>query len=153
MIEPQVDAIRMPENLRVGLMVSKSASSCAKDKCNDPFYGFAFGQSPFPVPDVLQKALSENAGKGKYAPAQGIPELREAIAGFLSRHFSIDADTERIFVGPGTKTLIKMIFDIVRGDVVVPSPSWIGYTPLITLLQKKFHIHHLLKETGYRFQL
>ena len=151
-VEPHVDAITMPENLRVGLMISEHRKKCSAIACGFDYYGFAFGQSPFQVPLPIQKALAENTDKGHYSAAQGIPELREAIAGFNKRYFNLDVDPSRIIVGPGTKELIHIIFDMVQGGVVIPSPSWIGYSPQIKLLDKHFHTFYLKPEFDYKIQ-
>ncbi|MDW7727078.1 MAG: aminotransferase class I/II-fold pyridoxal phosphate-dependent enzyme [Candidatus Methanoperedens sp.] len=152
LVEPHVDTIKMPDNLRIGLMVSEHRKKCRNLACNFDYFGFAFGQSPFHVPPPIAQALCENAKKGHYSDAEGIPELREAIAGFNKRHFGLDPDPGRIIVGPGTKDLIHIIFDIVQGGVIIPSPSWIGYSPQVKLLDKHFHTFHLKPEFDYRIQ-
>ncbi len=79
-INPYVESIVMPENLRVGLMVAEQRKKCGGG-CNDDFAALAIGQSPFHVPPPLARALGEHAAKGHYSAAEGIAELREAIAG------------------------------------------------------------------------
>lgn len=81
-IEPHVDSIILPENLRVGLMVSEQRKKCQSVGCDVDFYGFAFGQSPFHVPEPIARALGKHATKGHYSNAEGIYELRNAIADF-----------------------------------------------------------------------
>ena len=152
LVEPHVDSIRMPENLKIGLMVSRQRKKCQKIQCTSEYYGFAFGQSPFHVPEPIVRALAENAHQGHYSDAEGIYELRKAMAEFNRRHFNLEVDPDRVVVGPGTKQLIHMIFDVVKGDVIIPSPSWIGYFPQIKLLDKHFHTYHLKPEFGYRIQ-
>jgi aspartate aminotransferase len=152
-IEPHVDSIIMPENLRVGLMISEQRKKCQKEKkCDAEYYGFAFGQSPFHVPEPIARALAKNRDKGHYSDAEGIYELRQAVAGFNKRHFKLDIDPSEVIIGPGTKPLIHMVFDIVRGDVIIPSPSWIGYFPQIKLLDKHFHTFYLKPEYKYKIQ-
>jgi aspartate aminotransferase len=151
-IEPHVDSILMPENLKIGLMVAEQRKKCQKIKCTSEYYGLAFGQSPFHVPEPIARALGDNARKGHYSDAEGIYELRQAIADFNKRHFQLDLDPDRIVVGPGTKQLIHIIFDVVSGDVVIPSPSWIGYFPQIKLLDKHFHKYHLRPEFDYKIE-
>lgn len=151
-IEPHVDSIIMPENLRVGLMVAEQRKKCRSGGCDFDFYGFAFGQSPFHVPEPITRALAGNTEKGHYSDAEGIYELREAVAGFNKRHFKLDVDPSEVIIGPGTKPLIHLIFDIVRGDVIIPSPSWIGYFPQIKLLDKHFHTFYLRPECKYKIQ-
>ena len=47
-------------------------------------YSFGFGQSPFPIPDDVEASLKKNSFQNKYLPMQGLPELREVIANFVS---------------------------------------------------------------------
>ena len=46
-------------------------------------YHFAFGESPFPVPKLMQEEFAKHTDKNKYLPGQGLPELREAISKFF----------------------------------------------------------------------
>jgi aspartate aminotransferase len=151
-LEPHVKSIKMPENLKIGLMVSESRRKCQNTSCPMEYYGLAFGQSPLHVPEPLKNGLIENASHGHYSAAEGIAELRRAIAGFNARHFNLKVDPNRIIVGPGTKQLLHMIFDIIGGDVIIPSPSWIGYFPQVKLLNKHFHTYHLKPEFDYKIQ-
>jgi aspartate aminotransferase len=106
-------------------------------------YGFAFGQSPFPVPKPVQDALVQHANKGAYAGVSGIPELREAISQYNKRNFGFDADPRRIYVGPGTKELIFNLLEILHGTVILPTPAWLGYLPQIRFLKKNYHMLHV----------
>ncbi len=152
LVEPHVDSIAMPENLKVGLMVKEQRERCNSVGCDFDYYGLAFGQSPFHLPPPLQKALAVNANNGHYSDAEGISELRVSIASFNKRHFGLNVDASRIVVGPGTKDLIHTIFSIIKGGVIIPSPSWIGYNPQISLLEKHFHTFHLKPEYDYKIQ-
>ena len=152
LVEPHVDKIKMPDNLMVGLLVAKQHTLCKSYGCDFDYYGLGFGQSPFHIPPPLQKALSDSAGKGHYSDAEGIAELRNAISGFNKRHFDLDVEPERIVVGPGTKDLINTLFGIIRGGIIIPSPSWIGYRPQIHLLNKHFHTFYLKPEHDFRIQ-
>ena len=151
-VENQVDDVVMPDNLKVGLMVAEQRKRCASGGCFEEFHGLGFGQSPFHVLPALAKALSESTEKGHYSDAEGILELRKSIADFNKRHFGLDIDPARIVVGPGTKDIINTLFGMIKGDVILPSPSWIGYRPQIHLLNKHFHTFFLKPENGYKIQ-
>ena len=151
-LEKHVESLKMPENIKIGLMVSESRKKCLNISCSMEYYGLAFGQSPFHVPDPLKEGLIDNASFGHYSAAEGITELRQAIAGFNVRHFNLEVDPNRIIVGPGTKQLLHMIFEIIDGDVIIPSPSWIGYFPQVKLLNKHFHTYYLKPEFDYKIQ-
>ncbi len=151
-IDPHVDSIVMPENLRIGMMVAKERDRCRRLGIQCAYTDFAFGQSPFPVPRPLQAALAKNANQGHYSVSEGIPELREAIAGFNSRHFGLDVDPERVVVGTGTKGLMFTLFTMINGHVIIPSPSWVGYFPQLKLLGKHYHIIYTKAEDDFRLQ-
>ncbi|PIW34388.1 MAG: aminotransferase class I/II, partial [Nitrosopumilales archaeon CG15_BIG_FIL_POST_REV_8_21_14_020_33_23] len=139
-VDQQVEDIELPENLKLNTFLQEFHSDCPHSECSFGFYGFAFGQSPFPVPKIMQDALIKNADKGTYAAVQGIPELREAIAKYNKHYFAMDIDPKRIYVGPGTKELIFNLLEILHGTVILPTPAWLGYLPQIRLLKKNFHM-------------
>ncbi|MCC5996612.1 MAG: aminotransferase class I/II-fold pyridoxal phosphate-dependent enzyme [Oceanicaulis sp.] len=92
------------------------------------------GQSPFPVPDVMQRRLREHAHEKDYLAVQGLPALRKAICGYLKRTQDLDFDPEDILVGPGTKELMFLLQMVYYGDLVIPTPSWVSYAPQAQIL-------------------
>ncbi len=137
---PNVDSIVMPENVRIGLMIAEHRAKCKTNGCDFNYHALAFGQSPFHIPPPVAAALAKNTERSHYSAANGIPELREAIAGFNKRHFNLDVKADDIFVGPGVKGVIHTILSIIEGDLIIPSPTWIGYQPIAKLLRKESHI-------------
>ena len=139
-VDQQVEDIEMPENLKLNTFLQEFHSNCPHTECSFGFYGFAFGQSPFPVPKLVQNALIENADKGAYAAVPGIPELRNAISKYNKHYFGMDIAPERIYVGPGTKELIFNLLEALHGTVILPTPAWLGYLPQIRFLKKNYHM-------------
>ena len=139
-VDQQVEDIEMPENLKLNTFLQEFHSDCKHLECSFGFYGFAFGQSPFPVPTLIQEALIKNSHKGEYAAVPGIPQLRNAISKYNKYYFSMDVTPERIYVGPGTKELIFNLLEILHGTVILPTPAWLGYLPQIRFLQKNYHM-------------
>ncbi|NND87466.1 MAG: pyridoxal phosphate-dependent aminotransferase [Nitrosopumilus sp.] len=139
-VDQQVEDIEMPENLKLNTFLQEFHSNCPHPECSFGFYGFAFGQSPFPVPKIIQEALIKNADKGAYAAVPGIPELRNAISKYNKHYFGMDIDPKRIYVGPGTKELIFNLLEILHGTVILPTPAWLGYLPQIRFLKKNYHM-------------
>jgi aspartate aminotransferase len=139
-VDQQVEDIEMPENLKLNTFLQEFHSNCPHPECSFGFYGFAFGQSPFPVPKLIQDALIRNADKGAYAAVPGIPELRSAISKYNKHYFEMDIAPERIYVGPGTKELIFNLLEILHGTVILPTPAWLGYLPQIRFLKKNYHM-------------
>jgi aspartate aminotransferase len=139
-VDQQVEDIEMPENLKLNTFLQEFHSDCPHTECGFGFYGFAFGQSPFPVPKMIQDALIKNVDKGAYAAVPGIPELRNAISKYNKHYFGIDVSPDRIYVGPGTKELIFNLLEILHGTVILPTPAWLGYLPQIRFLKKNYHM-------------
>ena len=139
-VDQQVEDIEMPENLKLNTFLQEFHSDCPHSECDFGFYGFAFGQSPFPVPRLIQEALIKNADKGAYAAVPGIPQLRSAISKYNKHYFEMDIDPKRIYVGPGTKELIFNLLEILHGTVILPTPAWLGYLPQIRFLKKNYHM-------------
>jgi aspartate aminotransferase len=139
-IDQQAEDIEVPENLRLNTFLKEFHSDCPHPECKFGFYGFAFGQSPFPVPDIVQEAMRKNADKGTYAGVSGIPELREAISHYNKDYFDLEVDPSQVYVGPGTKELIFNLLEVLHGTVILPTPAWLGYLPQIRFRKKNFHM-------------
>jgi len=139
-VDQQVQDIEMPENLKLNTFLQEFHSDCSSQECSFGYYGFAFGQSPFPVPKPIQDALIKNASKGAYAAISGIPELRNAISKYNRHYFGMDVTPDRIYVGPGTKELLFNLLEILHGTVILPTPAWLGYLPQIRFLKKNYHM-------------
>ncbi len=87
------------------------------------------GQSPFPVPTHVVDALRLNASKKAYLPVRGLPELREAIAAYHRKKDNVEANAQEILVGPGSKELLFLLQLCFYGEIIVPTPCWVSYTP------------------------
>ena len=92
-------------------------------------YRLGLGQSPFPVPEVVQKALRQNSHQKDYLPVQGLQALREAVAKFHSKHDGTHFNTDSVLIGPGSKELMFLLQVCYYGDLVVPTPCWVSYSP------------------------
>jgi len=102
-------------------------------------YKFGFGQSPFPVPDSIVSALTNNANKNTYLPMQGLEELRSAIAHYLNKNNNNNFKSEDIIIGPGTKELMFLTQIAFQGEVLLPAPSWVSYQPQALIAKNKVH--------------
>ncbi|MGJ3230607.1 MAG: pyridoxal phosphate-dependent aminotransferase [Oceanicaulis sp.] len=106
------------------------------------------GQSPFPVPEIMQRRLAQNAHQKDYLPVQGLPALRQAICGHLKRTQDLDFDAEDILIGPGTKELMFLVQMVYYGDLVIPTPSWVSYAPQAQILGRPISWLPTDPETG-----
>jgi aspartate/methionine/tyrosine aminotransferase len=90
---------------------------------------FGFGQSPFPVPDIVRDSLRAHAHEKAYLPVKGLQSLRESAAAFLSRTRKLDLSAEQVLIGPGSKELIYLMQACLNGTLYLPTPSWVSYAP------------------------
>ena len=97
------------------------------------------GFPDFDGPQRLRDALSEamNSGKNQYAPATGLPALRQQIARKCEAMYrcKVDADSEVTVTSGATEALFAAIAAVVRlGDeVIVLDPCYDSYEPAIEL--------------------
>lgn len=88
-----------------------------------------FDPKIFPIPFELQKEIinAYQAGYTNYPAANGIPELRKAVAEFIDWQQHLKYSTDEILIGAGARPLIYGVFTtlIDAGDsVIFPVPSW-----------------------------
>ena len=102
-------------------------------------FKFGFGQSPFPVPETIVSALKTHANKHTYLPMQGLEELRSAIANYLNDNNKNNFEKDDIVIGPGTKELMFLIQIVFKGEILLPSPSWVSYQPQALIAKNKVH--------------
>lgn len=115
-------------------------------------YRLGLGQSPFPVPQVVVKALQDNAHQKDYLPVRGLPQLRDAVAGYHHRVNGIDRSAEDVLIGPGSKELMFILQLVYYGDLVIPAPSWVSYTPQASIIGRQVHWLDTRASNGWRLQ-
>ena len=143
MIKDVVKDLKLSATLRMN-EISRELESRGKK-----VFKFGFGQSPFQVPDDVVSELKNNAYQNKYLSMQGLPELREAIAKFVSLKKNYAYKAENILIGPGTKELMFLLHILFDGDVLLPTPSWVSYEPQAILGRNKVHWIETTREKNW----
>ena len=118
-------------------------------KSGKKIYHFGFGQSPFPVPEKIVLTLKENAKKKAYLPMQGLPELRAAIAKHLNNLTNNNFSKDDILVTPGSKEAMYVMHVAFKGEVILPSSSWVSYAPQATIANNKVHWINTSRENNW----
>jgi aspartate aminotransferase len=100
------------------------------------------GEPDFPTPPHICRAAEEaiRAGKTKYTPAAGIPQLKKAVADDYGRRTGLAITPAQVVVSNGAKHALHNVFTAVldEGDeVIVPTPYWVSYAELIKLTGAK----------------
>ncbi|MFQ6061306.1 MAG: pyridoxal phosphate-dependent aminotransferase, partial [Thermoplasmata archaeon] len=86
--------------------------------------------------------LKLHAHEKDYLPVKGLPQLRQAVARFHRRKDHINAQANRVLVGPGSKELMFLLQLVFYGEIIVPTPCWVSYVPQATILGKKVRLIH-----------
>jgi len=94
------------------------------------------GEPDFDTPAHICNAAcrSINMGDTRYAPTNGIPELRKALAEKLRSENKLKVMQDDIIVTPGAKMAVFAAFQALmeEGDeCVLIGPSWVSYEPCI----------------------
>jgi aspartate aminotransferase len=98
----------------------------------EKIYNFTIGDfdpNIFPIPKELEDGIIEayKSHYTNYPPADGIPELRNAVSSFLKEWEGIDYSNNEILIAAGGRPLIYTIFKTIvdKGDkVIYATPSW-----------------------------
>ncbi len=88
-----------------------------------------FDPKAYPVPTELRVGTKDalDAGHTNYPPANGIPALRNAVAGMYGRRLGISVDPANVSVASGARPLLYAAYNALVGPgdkVVYASPSW-----------------------------
>ncbi|HAW97138.1 MAG TPA: aspartate aminotransferase [Opitutae bacterium] len=130
---------------------AKAMKAAGEDVC-----GFGAGEPDFDTPSFIKeasaKALAE--GKTKYAPAAGIPPLREALA---ERYAALGVLSEpspgQVVVSPGGKysCYLAILATCGPGDeVIIPAPYWVSYPEMVKLAGATSRVVFAGDEQGFK---
>jgi len=129
---------------------------------------FALAQE---IPDVINLSVGEpdftpprhaleagwqaaKEGKTHYAPTNGIPELREALAQKAYREYdlSYDPNSEILITVGGTEAIFSALIALINpGDeVLIPNPGFVCYEPCVLLAGGVPVSVPLLEENGFK---
>lgn len=88
-----------------------------------------FDPAVFPIPEELKKDIIDayQANHTNYPAANGMLELRESISTYLSKHLSLEYDSDEILISGGARPLIYAVYQTILDiddTVLYPVPSW-----------------------------
>ncbi|GJL97883.1 MAG: aminotransferase [Hyphobacterium sp.] len=113
------------------------------------------GEPDFDTPDHIKDAAIEaiRAGRTKYTPVDGIPELKSAIAAKFERENGLTYSADQISVAPGGKPVIfnALVASLNPGDeVLFPAPYWVSYPEMVRLCGGEPKVIQAGIETGFK---
>ncbi len=135
--------------------IAISGKAMALKAAGKDVIGLAAGEPDFDTPDHIKQAAIDaiNAGKTKYTPVDGIPELKQAICDKLKRDNALDYKPAQISVGTGGKqVLFNALMATINPDdeVIIPAPYWVSYPDIVLLAGGKPVIVEATAEAGFK---
>jgi aspartate/methionine/tyrosine aminotransferase len=134
------------------------AKARALEKQGKSVVHLEIGEPDFDTPKNIKEAAVKalNAGYTHYVPSAGIPELREAVAEYISKPRSIPVSPEEVVVTPGAKPI--MFFAILAcvnqgEEVLYPNPGFPIYESVANLVEAKPVPIPLLEKNDFRVDL
>jgi aspartate/methionine/tyrosine aminotransferase len=87
------------------------------------------GEGSVPTPEFICRAANASLARGEtfYTWQRGIPELREALARYHTRHYGKQFDPENFYVTSGGMQAVQTAVQAVASagsEIVMPSPAW-----------------------------
>ena len=140
-------------NPSLTLAVTNQAKAMAAR--GEEVYGLAGGEPEIDTPDHIKAAgmVALQEGRTKYTPADGIPELREALSAKFAADNNVSYDPKQICVTAGAKmACFNAILAVVEeGDeVIIPSPYWVSYPEMVRLAGGKPVIVETKESNGWK---
>lgn len=113
------------------------------------------GEPDFDTPSYIKEAAIEALQKGqtKYTPAVGTMDLRKAISKKLERDQQLVIPPQQIIVCTGAKhAIFNVLFALLNpeDEVVIPSPFWLSYPEMVTVLGGKSSLVHTDESTDFK---
>ena len=102
--------------------------------------GLSVGEPDFDTPEFIKEAAKRamDAGKTKYTPVPGTPELRKAISEKFARENGLTYKPEQVIVGTGGKQVLYNAFMATLNpsdEVVIAAPYWLSYPEMVALAE------------------
>ena len=113
------------------------------------------GEPDFVTPWGIRDSAIRSINKGytQYTSNKGIPKLRDLISKYLKERFDLSYSREEILVTVGASEAIDLSLraTINSGDgILVPSPSYVSYSPIIELCGGKAIEVPCKEENGFK---
>ena len=117
--------------------------------------GLGAGEPDFDTPANIAAAgkAAIDAGKTRYTPPDGIPELKQAICDKLLRDNSLSYLPKQVSVGTGGKQILynALMATLNPGDeVIIPAPYWVSYPDMVLLAGGEPVVVKAGLETGFK---
>jgi aspartate aminotransferase len=94
-------------------------------------------KSKAPIDAMLSAIAHINTGEVRYAPADGIPALKQAIIRYTEEFYERKVKPENVIASSGAKQAIMVALQAIlnpQEEVIFPAPYWVSYPDMIRLI-------------------
>jgi len=89
-----------------------------------------------PVDAIIHAVANLNSGETRYTPADGTPEMKQAVIRYTEEFYDRKVEPENIIVSSGAKQAIMVALQTIlnpQDEVIFPAPYWVSYTEMVKL--------------------
>lgn len=131
-MENEIELSEAVQRVKPSATIAVTTKAAELKRAGIDVIGLGAGEPDFDTPEHIKEAAMRaiRDGKTKYTPADGIPELKEAICAKFKRDNDLDYKPSQVNVSPGGKPVIFNAFMStlnVGDEVIVPAPYWVSY--------------------------
>lgn len=108
----------------------------------DPLIHLGGGEpkSKVPIDAITSAAAHLNSGEVRYAPADGIPALKQSIIRYTEEFYNRKVEPENVIASGGAKQAIMVALQTIldpQDEVIFPAPYWVSYPDMVKLCGAK----------------
>jgi aspartate aminotransferase len=118
-------------------------------------FDFSLGEPDFLTPEHIRLAAvaAMNKGQTHYTPANGTPELRNAICRYYQKNYNQRYTAEQVLVSNGAKHSIHNTLAALVGpgdEVIITTPYWVSYSDLVEMTGARYVLVSTRLEDGFK---
>src|SRR5262249_21868283 len=118
-------------------------------------HDFSLGEPDFPTPEHIGTAALKamKDGHTKYTPANGIVELRTAVARNYQKTYGISYASEQVVISSGAKHSLHTALAVSVGpgdEVIIPAPYWVSYSDLVQMTGASYVLVPTTLDSGFK---
>ena len=118
-------------------------------------FDFSLGEPDFLTPEHIRTAAlaAMNSGATRYTPADGTPELRNAVSRYYERNYGMKVDASQVIISNGAKHSIHNALAATVGpgdEVIIPTPYWVSYSDLVAMTGATYKLVPTTLEAGFK---
>ena len=118
-------------------------------------FDFSLGEPDFPTPEHICRAAFKAMQDGltHYTPANGVPEVRAAIARRYDKSYGLRVTADQVIVSNGAKHSVFNAFMATCGagdEVIIPTPYWVSYSDLVEMTGASVVLVKTSQESGFK---